>query len=113
MINERIKDLRKTIELSQAEFGKRLGVTRSVILNIELNKVTPKEVFVEHICDVFNVNRDWLLCGTGDIFCDEAYPHKAMEELWFLYQKLKPDFQEYVIRQIKQLLELQNTKTDA
>ena len=37
-MNEQIKELRKLLGLSQEEFGKKLGVTRGAITNIELNK---------------------------------------------------------------------------
>ena len=48
-MNERIKKLRKELGLSQDEFGRRLGVTRGAITNIELNKVEPKPLFVDLI----------------------------------------------------------------
>lgn len=67
-MNERIKDLRKALKLSQDEFGRKLGVTRGAITNIELCKTEPKPLFVKHICDVFDVSEDWLLTGEGDMF---------------------------------------------
>ena len=59
-MNERIKAVRLALGISQEEFGKRLGVTRGAITNIELNKVEPKPLFVDLICREFNVNEDWL-----------------------------------------------------
>lgn len=67
-MNERIKELRKSLKLSQDEFGRRLGVTRGAITNIELNKTEPKELFLELICKVFDVNENWLRTGEGEMF---------------------------------------------
>lgn len=37
-MNERIKELRKTLSLTMEELGEKLGVTRSAISNIESGK---------------------------------------------------------------------------
>ena len=67
-MNERIKELRKLLNLSQEEFGKKLGVTRGAITNIELNKTEPKPLFVDLICEVFDVNKEWIEKGEGEPF---------------------------------------------
>ena len=69
-INERIKLLRKTLKLSQTDFGKNLGVSRDVINNIDRSTVEPKPLLLEHICSVYNVNPDWLMHGTGEMFLE-------------------------------------------
>ena len=77
-MNERIKKLRQELGLSQDEFGRRLGVTRGAVTNIELNKVEPKPLFVELICREFNVSEEWLRTGAGDMF----QPKSRNEELF-------------------------------
>jgi transcriptional regulator with XRE-family HTH domain len=71
-IYERIRELRKMhLKLSQEEFGKKLGVTRSVIKNIELNVLArpeQKEPLIKLICREFNVNETWLRNGEGEVF---------------------------------------------
>ena len=69
-INDRIKQIRKYLRLSQPEFGKRLGVSRDVIANIDRDAVEPKMLFLEHLCQVYKVNPDWLLHGEGEMFFD-------------------------------------------
>ena len=69
-INDRIKQIRKHLQLSQPEFGKRLGVSRDVIANIDRDAVEPKMLFLEHLCQVYKVNPDWLLHGEGEMFMD-------------------------------------------
>ena len=77
-MNERIKKLRQTLGLSQDEFGRRLGVTRGAVTNIELNKVEPKPLFVDLICREFNVSEEWLRTGEGEMF----QPKSRNEELF-------------------------------
>lgn len=71
-IYERIRKLRKEkLHLSQTEFGQKLGVSRSVIKNIELNALArpdQKEPLYKLICKEFHVNYDWLVNGNGDPF---------------------------------------------
>lgn len=67
---QRIKQLRESIPLSQAAFGKKMGVSRDVINNIEQdrNKKPVSELFISHLCETFNVNEAWLRTGIGDMF---------------------------------------------
>lgn len=62
---ERIKKIRKDNHLSQTEFGERIGVTRSVINNIELdrNKNGIPENIIKLIVLTFNVREEWLRYG--------------------------------------------------
>lgn len=72
---ERIRELRKNhLKLSQAMFGKKLGVSRDVIKNIELNilaRPEQKEPIYKLICEKFNVNENWLKYGKGEMFIQD------------------------------------------
>ncbi|MCB5652899.1 helix-turn-helix domain-containing protein [Mediterraneibacter gnavus] len=71
IIYERIKELRKELGLNQEEFGERLGVSRSVIANIEydrLKRPDQKESLYKLICKEFNVSEEWLRTGNGEMF---------------------------------------------
>lgn len=67
-MNKRIKQVRVTLGLTQEDFGKRLGVGRGVITNIEFEKTSPKDTFVDLICREFGVSEQWLRTGKGDMF---------------------------------------------
>lgn len=65
-MHKRIRELRKSLKLSQAAFGEKLGVSRSVINNIELNVLArpdQKLSLLKLICKEFSVNEEWLLNG--------------------------------------------------
>lgn len=63
--NERIRQLRKDLGLTQTEFGEKLGVSQDVIKNIEYNKTEPKDNFINLMCRVFGVSETWLRTGEG------------------------------------------------
>lgn len=71
-IHERIRELRKNhLKLSQEAFGELLGVSRSVIKNIELNTLArpdQKLSLLRLMCKEFNVNENWILHGTEPMF---------------------------------------------
>ncbi|SHM77056.1 DNA-binding transcriptional regulator, XRE-family HTH domain [Anaerosporobacter mobilis DSM 15930] len=71
-LHERIRHLRKNeLKLTQEKFGELLGVSRSVINNLERNvlaKPEQKEPLYKLICKEFNVNPDWLYNGNEPIF---------------------------------------------
>lgn len=70
-IYERIKYLRKDkLRLSQEAFGEKLGVSRDVINNIELNRLQrpeQKEPLYKLICKEFNISYLWLTEGVEPI----------------------------------------------
>ena len=101
-MNERIKAVRLALGISQEEFGKRLGVTRGAITNIELNKVEPKPLFVDLICREFNVNEDWLKNGAEPMFLQRS----RNEELSAFFGDLlngEPDFKHRLISVMSRL----------
>lgn len=67
-INKRFKELREYLELSQEDFGKSIGLSKSGISNIEkgIRKVTEKHIKI--ITHELNVNENWLRNGVKPIF---------------------------------------------
>lgn len=67
-MNERIKSLRKTLNLTQTEFGERLGIKKSSISQIESGTNSVTESNIMSICREFHVNETWLRTGEGEMF---------------------------------------------
>ncbi|HBG7720994.1 TPA: helix-turn-helix transcriptional regulator [Clostridioides difficile] len=78
-MHERIYKIRTSLKMSQREFGEKLGVSRDVISNIEYNRVTPKPVFIQHLCELYNVNKEWLLTGEGEMFIEFSENEKVLK----------------------------------
>ncbi|HBH3701009.1 TPA: helix-turn-helix domain-containing protein [Clostridioides difficile] len=82
-INKRIRKIRKDANLSQPAFGEKLGVSKDVISNIEYNRVEPKALFINHLCNVFNVNKEWILTGKGEIYTSTEDIYSTLEEVFY------------------------------
>lgn len=67
-MNERLKKLRRSLELTQQEFADRIGIKRNSFANYETGRNTPIDAIIVSICREFNVNEDWLRNGTGEMF---------------------------------------------
>lgn len=67
-IAERLRELRKQLELSQTDFGKKIGKNYHSVMRWELGKVLPPDNVIEHICTTFGINAEWLTKGIGDVF---------------------------------------------
>lgn len=82
-IYERIRELRKNhLHMSQEEFGAKLGVSRSVIKNIELNALKQpeqKEPIYKLICKEFNISYLWLTQGIEPM--EESTDHSSMARI--------------------------------
>lgn len=68
MIGNRIKELRKFLNLTQAEFGSKIGLKPTAIGQMEngLRSVTERSVIL--LCEKYNVNEHWLRTGEGEMF---------------------------------------------
>lgn len=69
-MNERIKILRKSLDLTQQEFAIRIGTARNNIAGYETGKRSPSEAVISLICRTFNVSETWLRTGEGEMFVE-------------------------------------------
>nr|DAV11132.1 MAG TPA: helix-turn-helix domain protein [Caudoviricetes sp.] len=67
-MNERIKELRKRLNLTQQEFADRLSIKRGAVANYEVGRNTPSDSVIALICREFNVSERWLREGDGEMF---------------------------------------------
>lgn len=67
-MNNRIKQLRKDLGLTQEKFGEKLGLKKNSISQIEngINSLT--EQLLLSVCREFNVSEKWLRTGEGEMF---------------------------------------------
>lgn len=78
-MNERIKFLRKKLNLTQQEFADRLRIKRNTVATYEAGKSNPSDGAVSLICREFNVNEEWLRHGTGEMFFEIDREDQIME----------------------------------
>lgn len=71
-LNERIKKLRKSLDLTQQEFSSKIGTTANVLTNYETGRRNPSSSVINNICKTFNVSENWLRIGEGEMFVEPA-----------------------------------------
>lgn len=72
MIGDNIRYYRKLNKLSQAELGKKLGLSRVAITSWESNRTRPNSGYVEALARIFGINKTDLI-GTEYLTEREAY----------------------------------------
>lgn len=65
---DRLKELRKTLKLSQTKFGEGIGVGLGVVRNLEDGITEPSTALVDLMSKVYNVDVVWLETGDGEMF---------------------------------------------
>lgn len=76
---ERVKELRKFLNLTLEKFGKTLGVGKTAISKIENNDRKLTEQMALSICREFRVNYYWLIDGEGEMF--SGTPESVVDEI--------------------------------
>lgn len=71
-IGDNIKKLREHLNLTQKEFGSKIGRSHQAIQKYESNETPVKQAMLILISQAYNVNPDWLLNGTGEMFLDNT-----------------------------------------
>lgn len=71
-MKERIKKIRKELDLTQQKFADRLGVKRNTVAQWESGINALTDVVITSICREFNVNEHWLRDGTGEMFVKQT-----------------------------------------
>lgn len=115
IINERIRYIRKDLELSQKVFAERMGISRDVISNIEYDRTDAKDFVLKAICREYRVNYFWLTDGIGepylgppDILLDDVVEKYNLEnddkEIIERYVKFDPEKRKMLKELIRNLI---------
>ena len=104
-MNNRIRELRKALDLSQKEFAEKIGLKQNAISYMEKNGFTITEQNIKVICSQFNVNENWLRTGSGKMFLENE---KKQKEFFDIFDELSPVLQDYLIKTAKDLLDTQS-----
>lgn len=67
-MEERLKELRKSLKLTQQEFADRIGVKRNTIAQYESGRNAPIDAVITLIFRTYGVNETWLRTGEGEMF---------------------------------------------
>lgn len=113
-MKDRIRKLRKNLDLTQQEFADKVGVKRNTVAQYETGRNEPTATVLALICREFNVREEWLRDGTGEMFKDK--PSSALNALseeyglsnaaYVMIEKfvnLKPEAQETIFNYVREV----------
>lgn len=106
-VNERVKEIRKSNELTMEKFGQRLGVGKVAISCIESGKNNVTEQMIKSICREFGYREEWLRDGIEpkkpekleedelaeyieDLLSTESPVYTLIKSILKIYYKLDP-----------------------
>ena len=89
-IGERIRKLRKTLDLTQQKFGERIGIKGNTVAQYELGRNEPVDAVFSLICREFDVREEWLRTGEGEMF--KAKPSDILDQLAYKYKLFNFDY---------------------
>lgn len=88
-MNNRIKKIRKTLELTQQEFADKIGSVQNTITGYESGRRNPSDSVINNICKTFNVNENWLRTGNGSMFVEIPEEDEIMKHVGSLLRNEK------------------------
>jgi len=101
-ISKRIRHIRQTLNMSQVEFAKAIHISNGYIAELECEHRKVNDRIIHLISLTFGVNEKWLKTGEGDMFFKTL--GEKLQRMVTLFNELPPKFQDYVMQQIEQLL---------
>ena len=91
VLNNRLKEIRRTLHMTQKELGDVLGITNGAVSDIEKGKAALTERNISLICEKLNIDKDWLKSGTGDMFLPEL-PEDEFSKILSEIEESNDDF---------------------
>ena len=82
--------MRKYFNLTQIDFGQRIGVKGNTVTGYETGLRTPSDAVILSICREFNVNEEWLRNGTGQMFEPVSAYEKAYNRFGYIMENSSP-----------------------
>lgn len=106
-MNNRVREIRKTLDLTMDKFGERLGVTKVAISRIESGERNLTDQMIRSICREYNVNEDWLRTGEGEMFNPKDFESDLAKFTATLFTENSDSFKNRLISALTRLTEEQ------
>jgi transcriptional regulator with XRE-family HTH domain len=110
-ISERLKELRTKLNLSIREFSRQIYISHSLYGEIELGHRKVSDRIIQLISSRFNVSKDWILKGEGEIFTASP-PDIKLERLIEIYNTLDGLLKDCLLEQSNILLKIYKDKNN-
>lgn len=97
-IGQRVRDIRKTLKLTQENLAKQLAISTAQVSEVENGTHPPGYFFLKNIAGEFNVNLDYILFGKDHMFKKSNVPALNPEECLVVKKEIIQKFQWYLYR---------------
>lgn len=104
-MKDRIKKLRKELDLTQQGFADRIGIKRNTVASYETGKSNLSDGAVSLICREFNVNEEWLRTGQGEMFIEISRDEQIATFIGELQMNVDDSFKKRFISMLASLEE--------
>jgi len=102
--NERIKEVRVAMGLTQSSFAKRIAISLSYLTEIEHGNKSVSERVIRLVSSEFNVDDNWIRSGEGSMLNENV--DIQMSNLMSMFKSLNQQFKECAISQMEDLAHL-------
>lgn len=109
-MNNRFKQIRKALNMTQEDFGKALERTKRSIIFYEKGERSIDIPIITLLKEKFNVNAEWLIFGTGSMFLEEKKDDNKYQWLINTLDKLPDEEVKRIENEAQKLLEKQYNK---
>ena len=106
-MNERLKRLRRTLNLTQQQFADRLNVGRNNIAGYETGKRSPSDAAIALICREFSVSTQWLREGIGEMFIEQTQDEQIVSFIGNIQRSEADSFKKQLLSVLANMTEEQ------
>ncbi len=104
---DKLKLIRKTNNMTQAEFANTLGISRGNLSGLETGKVTPTPLLINCLSLIYNVDKVWLTDDANEDLSALNSVKNMASLIAEQYDRLDEKYKRFIENQILQLLEMQ------
>ncbi|MGN0930590.1 MAG: helix-turn-helix domain-containing protein [Thermoguttaceae bacterium] len=109
-MKERLKELRKKLNLTQRELAEKIGVKISQISDWERGRFSLSAARIAQICAALNVRREWFETGEGDVLEPQRPEKRTRDEILsdafeLVYNELSDDGKKACDKVLERLFE--------
>jgi transcriptional regulator with XRE-family HTH domain len=105
-VNQRIKEIRLALKLSQAKFSTMTALSDGYLSRIESGQKKVNDRLIKLVCAAFSVNETYLRYGEGQIFTD--IPDEKFMNLVNNFRSLPPKYQDFLFKIFDMFLEMKD-----
>ena len=102
-MKDRLKELRKALNLTQQKFADKLGVKQNTIAQYEMGRNDPSDAVIISICREFGVSENWLRNGEGEMFIPMTLDEEIASFIGSIQADIEPTFQKRFISALAKL----------